>query len=191
VLFHAGAFRAFEMQEKDIARLQRFYEANPEYHWSVGGIAPRPGEAENDFRATPPRSFPYSRKWMVGFEDAQGELAGVADVLADLFAPRVWHVGLFIVATPLYGQGAAAVMYHALEDWMRAEGAHWLRLGVAEGNTRGERFWEKSGYVEVRRCTDYPVGARLATLRVMVKPLAQGDLEAYLAAVARDRPESP
>jgi GNAT superfamily N-acetyltransferase len=179
------------MEPADIARLQRFYEANPEYHHAVGGRAPRPDEAENDFHALPPANFVYTRKWMLGFEDAAGELVGVADLIADLFARRVWHIGLFIVATRLHGQGAAAVLYGALEAWMREQGAQWLRLGVVEGNTPGERFWEKSGYVEVRRRADYPVGARLATLRVMVKPPPRGRFEAYLAAVERDRPESP
>jgi GNAT superfamily N-acetyltransferase len=191
MLFAAGEYRAFEMEGHDVARLQRFYDANPEYHNAAGGQAPRPGEAEYDFHALPAAEFAYTRKWMLGFEDAAGELVGVADVIADLFARRVWHIGLFIVATRLHGQGVAAVLYGALEAWMREQGAHWLRLGVVEGNTRGERFWEKCGYVEVRRRAGYPVGARLATLRVMVKPPAHGHLEAYLAAVERDRPESP
>jgi hypothetical protein len=56
---------------------------------------------------------------------------------------------------------------------------------------RAERFWEKTGYVEVRKRRDYPVGERLATLRMMVKLPADGSLDEYLARVPRDRPESP
>jgi ribosomal protein S18 acetylase RimI-like enzyme len=74
---------------------------------------------------------------------------------------------------------------------MRDNGARWLRLGVVEGNTRAERFWEKQGYVEVRKRGDYPVGERLATLRMMVKLPADGSLGEYLERVPRDRPESP
>jgi hypothetical protein len=74
---------------------------------------------------------------------------------------------------------------------MRGNGARWTRLGVVEGNARAERFWEKTGYVEVRKRRDYPVGERLATLRMMVKLPEDGSLDEYLERVPRDRPESP
>jgi hypothetical protein len=43
----------------------------------------------------------------------------------------------------------------------------------------------------VRKRRDYPVGERLATLRMMVKLPAHGSLAEYLERVPRDRPESP
>jgi len=115
----------------------------------------------------------------------------MADLLSSLFVEGVWHIGLFIVATPLHGHGAAEVLYDGLEAWMIERGAEWARLGVVAGNTRAERFWERRGYREVRRRERIPMGRRVNDVRVMVKPLADGDIAEYLHRVARDRPESP
>jgi RimJ/RimL family protein N-acetyltransferase len=189
--FPAGPYRAVELGAGDIPRLQRFFEQNPEYHETVEGAPPRPNEAEEEFRSLPPPQWPFTRKWILAFEQGDGAMAGMASLLSDFHARSVWHIGLFIVATRLHGSGAAREMHAALEAWMKGQGARWLRLGVVEGNIRGERFWEKSGYVEVRKRADFQVGQRLATLRMMVKLPADGSLDEYLARVPRDRPESP
>jgi len=62
-------------------------------------------------------------------------------------------------------------------------------LGVVEGNTRAERFWEKAGFVQVRKRYSVEMGNLVNTLRIMAKPLAGGTLAEYLALVSRDRPE--
>jgi GNAT superfamily N-acetyltransferase len=190
-LFEAGPYRAFELGAEDIPRLQRFYDENPEYHQAVEGVHPGPDTAREEFHSLPPPGWPFTRKWVLAFEGEDGAMAGMAGLLSDLHAPTVWHVGLFIVATHLHGSGTAHRLHAALEAWTRVNGARWLRLGVVEGNTRAERFWEKTGYVEVRKRHDYPLGGRMATLRMMVKLPAGGTLEEYLARVPRDRPESP
>jgi GNAT superfamily N-acetyltransferase len=187
-LFSAGSFRAFEMADGDMSAAQRLFEANPDYHRMIGGRPPEPDEALQEF-ASPP--FEFRKKWCVGFLDEEAELVGVAGLFSDIFGKGVWTVGLFFVATSLHGGGAALTLYDALEGWMRGEGAHWSRLGVVEGNARAARFWEKSGYTDVRKREGVEMGERINTLRVMVKPLAGGTVAQYLALVARDRPESP
>lgn len=191
MLFTSGAFRAIELGEGDVALLQQFYESNPEYHRIVSGEDPRPNEAREDFDQEIPDGWPHTRRWIAGFFDEEDSLVGVFDGISDLFAPGIWHVGLFMVATQLHGHGTAQELYGALEAWMRGKGARWTRLGVVAGNARAERFWETSGYVDVRKREGYQIGKQVNTLRVMAKPLAGGSLEEYLAIVARDRPEAP
>jgi GNAT superfamily N-acetyltransferase len=190
-LFTAGAFRAAELGRGDIDLLQRFYDLNPEYHRIVSGEAPGATEAQDDFDSTVPEGWPYTRRWILGLFDEGGAMIGVADLISDLFAPGVWNVGLFVVATRLHGQGAAQALYSGLESWMRDNGARWLRLGVVEGNARGARFWERSGYVDVRKRHGYQIGRQVNTLRVMAKALAGGSLAQYLEMVARDRTDAP
>lgn len=133
-------------------------------------------------------------RWYLGFFDAAGRLAAVADITSDLLAAGVWHLGLFIVETARHGRGEAQALYLAVEDWARANGAAWMRLGVVHGNARGEAFWARQGYVEVRRREGMTFGEVTRTVRVMVKPLVGGSkvgdsIDAYLAMVPRDRPE--
>jgi len=187
-VFEIGALRAVELGIGDLPALQRFFEANPAYFLAVTGQPPRPDEAQQEFHDRPSAGMPYTSQVMLGFLDAAGELAGIASICSDLFAPRVWHIGLFVVATSLHGSGTAASIYDALEGWMKGQGAQWIRLGAVIGNVRAERFWHKVGYTEVRQRSGIEMGTQLNTLRVMVKPLAGGEIATYLDLVTRDRP---
>ena len=187
-LFVAGAWRCVELCDADAPALQRFYEENPAYSQAVEGMPPPAGSAQDTFDARPPAGWPYGRKWVLGFAEDDGEsLIGMADLLSDLFTNGVWHVGLFMVATPLQGHGVASALYEGLEAWMIERGAVFGRRGVVVGNARAERFWERCGYREVRRREGIPMGRRENDKRVMVKPLAEASISDYLALVARDR----
>jgi GNAT superfamily N-acetyltransferase len=190
-LFSAGAFRAIEMTAADVPALQRFFEANPGYHVAVNGEAPGSGAAQQEFDQQPPAGWPFEKRWLLKLVDGHGAMIGIVDLISNLFAAGVWHVGLFMIATSLHGGGAARALYDALEAWMRERGARWLRLGVVIGNSRAERFWEKAGYQDVRKREGVEMGKRVNALRVMAKPLGEPDWAAYLASVPRDRPESP
>ena len=178
-----------ELAVEDLPALQSFYEVNPLYWQQCLGQAPAPTEAHEDFFGGPPTDWPKTRQWTIGITARESELAGAAGLISDLFIESVWHIGFFMVATRLHGDGSAQRMYAVLEDWMRAQGARWLRLGVVIGNTRAERFWQRRGYLEVRRRPGVEMGRRVNDLRVMVKPLTGAPLDEYLSRVSRDRPD--
>ena len=177
------------MGARDIPTVQRFLEENPDYSLLVEGGPPAADAAKKEFAQMPPADWPLKRKWMIGFRDEERCLIAFADVLEDLFVAGVWHLGLFIVATPLHGRGVGRSLYGALERWMKNRGCDWIRLGVVAGNVRAERFWPQCGYREVRMRLGVPYGKNVNDIRVMVKPLTGGKMADYLAAVARDRPE--
>jgi RimJ/RimL family protein N-acetyltransferase len=187
-LFAADGFRALELGAEDVPELQRFFDENPEYFVAVTGKGPTPAEADEAFHRLLPEGWPFTRKWVIGFVDDTGSMVAMADVVSDLLARHVWHIGLFIVATRLHGSRIAQRLYRQLERWALDHGAQWLRLGVVEGNARAERFWQRCGFVEVRKRDGVQVGPRTHTIRVMFKSLAGGSPEEYLARVARDRP---
>jgi GNAT superfamily N-acetyltransferase len=191
LLFAAGPARACELDEADAPVLQRFFEAHPEYFLFAHGRGPAPDEALLELRDAPPDGVPYTRRWTLGFLDPVDRLLAMANLWSDLLAAGVWHIGLFVVATPLHGSGVAQSLYAALEAWMRAQGAHWVRLGAIRGSRRAEGFWRRLGYVQVRERADVAMGARVHVLRVLVKPLAGGAISDYLGQVARDRPGAP
>ncbi len=179
------------LADTDIAALQRFFDANPEYFLATQGELPRPNEAEIEFADVPPAGMRYRATWLLGFFDEAGALVAMATVVADFIAEHVWHIGLFIVATALHGSGAAGAFYRMLERWIVEQGAQWIRLGVVRGNARAERFWERQGYLQVRERGPMQMGRKSNLLRVLVKPLAGAAVDAYLALVARDRPGAP
>ncbi len=190
-LFEVAGCVARELLEADIPALQAFFDANPLYFEKVNGRPPRPDEAREEFHDLPPPGLRFERRWLVGFDDAaSGELLGMASLLGDFLAPRVFHIGLFIVASQRHGTGLAAALYQAMEGWMRREGAAWIRLGAVVGNERAEAFWPKMGYRDVRLRHDVETGLRRSTLHVMVKCLGEEGIAPYLALVARDRPDS-
>ena len=183
--------RTIELRSDDAPELQRFFEANPHYFVAIQGEPAAANEAHEEIHGELPPGWAYTKKWLVGCIDAEGSMQAMANVVSDLLAPGVWHIGLFIVATSRFGTGDAQALYRGLETWAASNGANWLRLGVVQGNLRAERFWEALGFVQTRTRSGVEMGKLTNTLRVMVKPLASGTLEQYLALVERDRPELP
>ena len=187
-LFEVDGYRAVELSAVDVARLQAMFESNPEYFLAVNGRPALPTEADEEVHGQVPAGWSYTKKWVIGFVDASDALIAVANVVSDLLAVSVWHIGLYLVATRLHGTGVAHVLYRGLEAWTRREGASWLRLGVVAGNARAERFWSGLSFVELRERRDMEMGLRIQTVRVLAKSLAGGTLDDYLALVPRDRP---
>ena len=169
--------------------LQRFFEANPAYFLATTGQPAQPGDAHDELHDGLPEGWPYTRIFILGWLNPANEIAAMANIVSDLLAPGVWHIGTFIVETARHGGGDAQALYASLERWAAGQGAQWLRLGVVQGHTRAERFWTRQGYVQTRLRHGVVLGARSNTVRVMCKPLAGGDMAGYLQIVARDRPE--
>lgn len=190
-LFASSRYTARELSRSEMPLLQALFDANPAYFQTVNGRDAHADEALQEYDELPPPHLPFAQRWFAGlFDRSNGELVGVAIVLADLGTAGVWHLSLFLVASRLHGSGAAHEIHGALEGWVRRNGAQWLRLGVVRGNARAERFWQRAGYVELRVREGIDTGGRLNTVRVMLKPLAGGTPAQYLEQVPRDRPDS-
>lgn len=190
-LFDVGDVAARKLTESDLPVLQDFFVANPGYFLSVNGMPPRVDEAQQEFEDRPPPEMLFDEVFVIGFFDSADRLIAMASIVSNLLAKNVWHIGLFVVASALHGSGIAALLYAGLEAWMREQGARWIRLGAVVGNVRAERFWERCGYVEVRRRAGAQLGNRIQTVRVLVKPVSTSGVAEYLNLVARDRPELP
>lgn len=170
--------------------LQEYFEANPLYFIAVHGVAPQPREAHDEIYGELPVGWAYTHKYVFGYQDLNGKLAGMVNVVSDLLAKGVWHLGTFIVATDRHGTGDASTLYSSVEAWCGDCGAKWMRLGVVKGNSRAEAFWRRSGYVEVAKREGTVMGQRVNTIRVMAKPLRSQSIAEYYELVERDRPVS-
>jgi GNAT superfamily N-acetyltransferase len=188
--FSTNRFRAVELAESAAPRLQAFFEANPEYSLLADGTLPSANRALENIRGRPPEGYAYSSVSMLAWNDAVGDMVAMSNVVFDLLAPRVFHIGLFMTATKHWGEGIGRECHAALEQGARDAGMAWMRLGVIVGNTRAEDFWRRTGYVETRQRHGVQYGNLTHSLRVMVKPLVGGDMSDYLKLVARDNPEA-
>jgi len=170
--------------------LQLFFDANPLYFLAVHGEPAQPGEAHEEISGEPPAGWPYTRKYVFGYQSSSGQLAAMANVVSDLLAEGIWHVGTFIVETARHGTGDAQALYESLEHWARHGGARWMRLGVVQGHARAEAFWLRQGYLQVATRDGIVMGLRNNAIRVMAKPLHGQPLSEYYCLVERDRPAS-
>lgn len=189
-LFASADLRAVPMTVGDVPQLQALFEANPGYFQRINGRPPPADAAQVEFDESPPPHLGFGQRWMLGVHQPDGELVGVINLLSDLCTAGAWHIALFWLVDRLHGRGRAEPLHAALEQHARQHGALWLRLSVIAGNARAERFWQRLGYVEVRRRLGVDTGGRLNDARVLIKPLAGLGLDAYLQRVPRDRPES-
>lgn len=193
-IFCTESFNVRELTEQEVPALQALFDANPEYFMAINGQPADPEDAWLEWAERPPAHMSYSRQWLLGVyskHEPGARLLGVIVLSSDLCAEGVCHVGLFLLATALHGQGVAAPLYQALEDWARRGGARWMRLGVVRGNRRAEAFWARQGFAEMRTREGVDTGGgKLNTISVQLKALGEAGVDAYLALVPRDRPGS-
>jgi GNAT superfamily N-acetyltransferase len=190
VTFAAGAWQARELRRDQLPQLQALFDANPAYFQRINGRDAYPNEAELEFDERPPPQLSYSRIWMLGLwhRAPAGEvLHGVAIVAADLCAAGAWHITLFFVDASHHGRGEAQRLYDALEAWMEAQGARWLRLVAVSANEQAVRFWMRQGFDVLRDGLRIDTGGRVNDVRVYLKPLGAATRAEYLEAVPRDR----
>lgn len=177
-----GRWAAQLLSVDDAPRLQAFFDANPLYFKKVFDAPAGPDDARSDLQELPPAAMPYSRQWTIGITAAadaattSAPLIAYISVVADLLAPHVWHVGLFLVATAEHGTGLAQSLMRSLQAWALTHRGRYLRLGVVVGNRRGERFWLQQGFIETRQRHKLPYGALTQSVRTLVKPIAAPSL---------------
>ncbi|MFN7610861.1 MAG: hypothetical protein ACK5QX_08000, partial [bacterium] len=56
-------------------RLQEFFEANPFYFLAVHGQSAQPREAHEEIAEDPPSGWPFTRKYVFGYQRPDGQLA--------------------------------------------------------------------------------------------------------------------
>jgi len=189
-MFQAEQFVIRELLRADLPALQELFERNPDYFAITNDRLPYANEAELEFDERPPDHLRYGHRWFAGIFDGKGSIQGVIHVVSDLMAPAVWHLAFLFVAADLRGTGATQTIYNELESWMRRAGAAWIRLGVVVGNARAQRFWERQGYLHTALRQGVDTGGKINDVQMLVKPLADGSVEQFVALIPRDDPAS-
>ncbi|MGE8144605.1 GNAT family N-acetyltransferase [Pseudomonas frederiksbergensis] len=178
-----------ELTVEDATLLQAFFEANPDYFLIVEGEPAGPDKAREELLGELPPGWSFSKNWMLGYQAEDRPLVAALQFVSDLLAPKVWHIGLFIIANDLHGSGIAQTLYRDFETWARANGADWLRLCVVRSNVKAGRFWRALDFAEVRTRDGIEMGRLSHSVDILIKPLNGGTRDQYLSLIERDRPE--
>ncbi|WP_338847728.1 GNAT family N-acetyltransferase [Massilia sp. W12] len=189
-------WRVQRLQLQHAALLQDLYQRNPAYFIISGDAPAAPDAAWRDLAAGAPTAWPHRARAMYALCDQDGQAQAAVDWAADLFAPGVWHIGFVLLDARWQGQGQARALYQVLEQHALAHGARWMRLGVLQNNPRAQAFWRASGFAFLRSRSIGEQGAprmadvMLKCLRAHSAAEQQQERAAYLAQVARDRPDA-
>ena len=140
----------------------RIRQAMAADHHFLEGIAPRlaigipPWRSREAMQAT-------TRRWLLDnldgmsadatvfiAEDANGTPVGVATVecSAHFTGTPQGELGELVVVESVEGQGVAALLLAAAEDWARQRGLPFLALGTGMANSRARAFYASHGYRE-------------------------------------------
>jgi GNAT superfamily N-acetyltransferase len=145
-----AGFRARHLTFIDLPALQALLERCADYIELVSGSPPSSNEAEMLVASLPPGKT-LDDKYLLGFFDQAGELAGILDTVKDYPGENTWWLGLQLLAPVNRGMGLGSQLYQAYENWVLAQGAKQIQLGVLEANPKAYAFWERLGFELVER----------------------------------------
>jgi GNAT superfamily N-acetyltransferase len=194
IIFSSQAFWVREATRADTIQLQEFCRNNQSYDVFLTGEVPdQTAWVEEFLTDLPPADFSWTaaHKLIVYSYENPDQIIGVLDVVENMLADKLANIGLFQIAESQYGTGLASELYKLLETWLKDRGADLLRLGVIDGNLRGEAFWKRNGYLFARTRGGPASDPPSHLIKVMYKPLAPMTMDAYRALVPRDHPDAP
>jgi myo-inositol-1(or 4)-monophosphatase len=143
-VLHTGSYTIRPLDSDDGEALQALCERATDYFELVMGRPPGPAEAQSLYMALP-EGKTYDHKLLLGvFHDIK--LIGVVDLIRDHPHPGTWTLGLLLLDPLHRGRGLGRAIVHALEDWVRQQGATKLRIDVARQNVRALHFWRHLGF---------------------------------------------
>ncbi len=138
------------LTDADTPIIQALIERCADYVWLVAGQAPQPGDGAK-LLIDRPSTKSLADKIAMGFFASTDRLIGVLDAVRDYPEVGIWYIGLLMIDPDFRGQGLGTAILRAFEAWSMECGARAIRLGVYPQNDKGQRFWQRIGFVEIER----------------------------------------
>jgi GNAT superfamily N-acetyltransferase len=134
----------------DAADLQDLFERCTDFHeLSEGG--PTRSTAGAEELVARPAGKELADKFSFGIYAPAGGLVGFLDLMRDYPAESEWWIGLLMLDPAVRGGGLGGRIYRAAAEWVSAQGGAMIRIGVLEQNPDAMRFWQRQGFLELRR----------------------------------------
>lgn len=77
--------------------------------------------------------------------ERNGQVAGMVDLIRNCPQPGTWHLGFLYVIESFRG-GLGRSVLRGLYPWLKHQGAHAVRLGVAEPNEPARHLYATEGF---------------------------------------------
>ena len=154
------------LKPEEAELLQRLYDECTDFALVVGGEPFSPTAAQVEFRCIPDGKS-LSDKRMFGLINTRGEIAGLLEAVQNYPEETTWWMGLLMLAPESRGQGVGREMVRGFSGYVRLRGGKAIMLGVVEDNKGAFRFWQKMGFVVVRKTEPRRFGRKMQPVYVM------------------------
>jgi len=144
-VFATHDLAAVSLDHGDVPRLQALFERCDEFIQLIYRRPVDAREATSLLESLPPDKE-IADKFVLGLETANGDLAGVLELVRNFPDEGDWFLGLLLLDPRHRGKGAGTRVMDALEAWLLAEGAESVLVAVQDQNGPARRFWERRGY---------------------------------------------
>jgi GNAT superfamily N-acetyltransferase len=150
-LFEVEAYQVRRISESDAPLIRKLGERCLEHIELHYGSPPDPAQIIRDLLSDLPPGKELADKVGLGVFSGAGRLVGGIDVIRDYPEPREWYLGLMLLDPEHRNGGLGTKLFAALVQWLRGQGAEYLRLAVSEHNEAGRRFWTREGFEPVKQ----------------------------------------
>jgi ribosomal protein S18 acetylase RimI-like enzyme len=163
--YHMGVLSQSELPE-----LQAMLEKSQDFSLLTDGQPVQPDAAQSVLSELPPGKT-LDDKLVLGIRNDHANLAGVLDIMDGYPEPGVCWIGLLEIPPEYRGMHLGYSVLSELEKLVVRSGIFRLQLGVLQDNLPALAFWQKMGFIEIRRKTDYASGQKTHVVLVMEKVL--------------------
>ncbi len=135
--------------EDDVAALFGLFEQTCEYSLLVEGRLQTLQDAREELTDLPPGKTMADKVFGGYWKDDR--LVGCVDLIRGYPEPDIAYLGLLLFARSHQGQGYGVRALEHVMELARTWQCTALRLAVIDKNTRGLRFWQREGFIELHR----------------------------------------
>jgi ribosomal protein S18 acetylase RimI-like enzyme len=159
---------------EDIGAIQALCEKCVDYMLLVDGHPAEPNGVEEDFLSIPAGKA-YDDKFVFGIMNQQKEMIGLLETLRWYPDEKTWWIGLLLFTPETRSQGMGQKVIQGFVEYVKLRGAQAIMLGVVEENTLAYKFWEKMGFVFVRKTEPRKFGNKTQTVSIMCRSISDGN----------------
>lgn len=113
------------------------------------GTLPNTKDIKGIFFDLPPNKG-YEDKFVLGIFTSQNKLIGIVDIVRDYPTVGEWMLGLMLIAPNQRNNGLGTTVHKIVSDWAMSLGAKSFRIGVIQENDKGNKFWSRLGYINIK-----------------------------------------